>query len=63
MPIIDKDIIINAPREKIFDYVNKPGNLPRISPSLIEINNEKILPDGGYSFRWRYKMIGVPHGG
>jgi len=59
MPIIDKDIIINAPLEKIFDYVNKPSNLPRISPSLIEINNEKMLPAGGYSFRWMYKMIGV----
>ena len=59
MPIIDKDIIINAPLEKIFNYVNKPSNLPRISPSLIEINNEKMLPSGGYSFRWMYKMIGV----
>jgi uncharacterized membrane protein len=59
MPIIDKDIIINAPLEKVFDYVNKPSNLPHISPSLIEINNEKMLPAGGYSFRWMYKMIGV----
>ena len=58
MPIIDKDIIINAPLEKIFEYVNKPSNLPRISPSLIEINNEKMLPASGYSFRWMYKMIG-----
>ena len=59
MPIIDKDIIINAPLEKIFNFVNKPANLPCLSPSLLEINNEKMLSAGGYSFRWMYKMIGI----
>jgi outer membrane protein assembly factor BamA len=47
----------------MFSYVNKPVNLPQISPSLIEIKNEKLLPQGGYSFRWTYKMIGSPMAG
>jgi uncharacterized protein YndB with AHSA1/START domain len=56
---IDKEIIINAPLEKIFDYVSKPSNLPQIWPSLVEIKNEQLLPNGGYSAEWLYKMGGI----
>lgn len=59
MPIIDKEIFVNAPLEKIFSYVSKPSNLPQIWPSLIEIKNEKLLPNGGYSANWKYKMAGT----
>jgi uncharacterized membrane protein len=59
MPIIDKEIAIDAPLEKIFNYVNKPSNLPQIWPSFIGVNNEELLPNGGYKFQWTYKMGGV----
>ncbi len=60
MPIIDHEIAINAPLEKIFNYVNKPSNLPQIWPSFIGVKNEELLPNGGYRFEWTYKMGGVP---
>ncbi len=56
MATIDTEIIINAPLEKIFRYVSKPSNLPQIWPSVIEIKNEQLLPNGGYSAQWVYKM-------
>ena len=59
MPTIDKEILINALPEKIFSYVSKPSNLPQIWPSLIEIKNEQLLPNGRYSFQWIYKMGGM----
>lgn len=59
MARIDKEIIINAPLEKIFNYLSKPSNLPQIWASLIEIKNEQLLPNGGYSAQWAYKMGGV----
>jgi len=59
MARIDKEIIINAPLEKIFNYISKPSNLPQIWASLIEIKNEQLLPNGGYSAQWAYKMAGV----
>jgi len=40
MATIDKEVIINAPLDKIFSYVSKPSNLPQIWPSLVEIKNE-----------------------
>jgi uncharacterized protein YndB with AHSA1/START domain len=59
MAKIDKEIIVNAPLEKIFDYVSKPSNLPQIWPGLVEIKNEQLLPDGGYRAEWLYKMGGI----
>ena len=59
MPEINKEVIIAAPLEKIFAYVSKPSNLPEIWPSLILIENERLLSNGGYSFQWEYKMSGV----
>jgi uncharacterized protein YndB with AHSA1/START domain len=56
---INREVMIDAPLERIFDYVSKPGNLPEIWPNLVLINNEKLLPNGGYSFQWEYQMFGV----
>ena len=55
----DKEIMIKAPLEKIFNFVIKPSNLLQIWPGLIDIKNEKLLPNGGYSAKWIYKMCGM----
>ena len=59
MSRIDKEIMINAPLEDIFDFVIKPGNLLQIWPSLIDVKDELLLPNQGYSAVWTYKMAGV----
>ena len=59
MATIKKSIKINAPVEKVFEYANKPENLPEIWPSLIEVKSIKELPNGGYSFDFVYKMAGM----
>ncbi len=56
---INREAIIDAPLDRIFNFVSKPGNLPEIWPNLILIKNEKLLPNGGYSFQWEYQMFGV----
>ena len=58
MATIYKEITINAPPQKIFSYLTKPSNLPQIWPSVVEIKNEQLLPNGGYSAEWVYKMAG-----
>ena len=60
MPIIVQEIAINAPLEKVFNYINKPSNLPQIWPSFIGVKNEELLPNGGFRFEWTYKMGGFP---
>ena len=54
MPKVDNEVIINAPVQDIFNYVSQPSNLQQIWPSLVEIKNEKLLPNRGYSYRRVY---------
>jgi len=63
MATMQNEVVIEAPVEKIFTYVNNPSNLALIWPSLYEIKNENLLANGGYSFQWAYKMGGVRFAG
>lgn len=55
----ESSVGIKAPVEKVFEYVKKPESLPEFWPSLIEVNNVKELPDGGYSYDFVYKLAGM----
>ena len=59
MAKVEKTVTINAPVEKIFNYVSDPTNLPEFWPSLVEISDVKTLSNGGHSNRWVYKMAGI----
>ena len=55
----EKTITINAPVEKVFNYIEAGTNLPEIWPSLVEVTDVKRLPNGGHSDRFVYKMAGI----
>ena len=59
MTKVEKTITVNAPTEKIYNYVGNPENLPEIWPSLLEVMDVQSLPNGGNSNRWAYKMAGI----
>ena len=59
MAKLEKTITINAPVEKIFNYISEPTNLPEFWPSLGEVTDVQRLPNGGHSNRWVYKMAGM----
>jgi uncharacterized membrane protein len=59
MAKLNKSILIAAPAEKIFAYMNDPKNLTEIWPSMQEIKDVKTLPNGGVSFKFGYKMAGI----
>ena len=63
MTTVNNEIVINAPLEKIFNFVVKPSNLPQIWPNLVEIKDEQLSPDGRYTTRWTYKMNEIPFHG
>jgi len=60
---LTKTIKINAPIEKVFDYMNTPANLPAVWPSMVEVKDVKPLANGGKHFHWKYKMAGMPFEG
>ena len=59
MATVKKSITINAPTEKVFEYIIEPANLLEIWPSMIEAKDIQPLPNGGNKFRWVYKMAGI----
>ena len=59
MAKVHKEIWIGAPLKRIFDYLSDPTNLTEIWPSLMEVKDVEPLPNGGYSFRWAYNMLGL----
>ena len=63
MATVKNSITINAPVEKVFEYVGEPENLPEFWPSVLEVRNIRELPIGGYSYDWVYKMAGMRFNG
>jgi uncharacterized protein YndB with AHSA1/START domain len=60
MPKEETTIIINAPVEKVFSYLqDEPTNLVEIWPSMVDVKDVQQLPNGGTSFRWAYRMAGI----
>lgn len=56
---IERNILINAPVEKVFAYHSDPENNPEYWPSFIEVKDVERLPNGGAKYNWLYKMAGV----
>ena len=62
MAKIQRSIIINAPPEKVFAYLQDPMNVPEWLPGMIEVRN--ITGSGvGMRFEWTYKMLGIQFNG
>lgn len=57
---ISREMTIQAPLNKVFDFLAEPENLPEIWPDLIEVKNVK-RPKIGNNVRydWAYKMSGM----
>lgn len=55
----EKNIIVNAPIEKVFEYINEPTSLPEVWPGMVEAMDIEKLPNGGNKFKWVYKMAGM----
>lgn len=58
MPKVEKAVIVKAPVSAVFKYVDEPTHLPEIWPSLFEVKDVEILPDGTRRFAWLYNMAG-----
>lgn len=58
MPKLQKAITIKAPVEQVFAYIDAPAHLPEIWPSLFEVKDVKVLPEGGHKFIWFYNLAG-----
>lgn len=64
MAKISRKIVINAPREKVFEFVTSPGNWTKYVTSLTdvrEVSSQTVEP--GTTFIWEYRMLGMKFAG
>lgn len=54
-----KSTTINAPVDRVFGFLEDKSHLPEIWPSMMEVADEKPLPNGGKRYHWAYKMGGM----
>lgn len=59
MASITKSVVVHAPVDKVYGYLNDPKHLPEIWPSLVEVSDVHTLPNGGHTNHWTYKMAGI----
>jgi uncharacterized membrane protein len=59
MAKITREILINAPVEKVFEYHSNPMNGPECWPSMMEVKDLEEQPGGGWNYNWVYKMAGI----
>ena len=52
-------VVVHAPVEKVYEFLDDPRHLPEFWPSLIEVRDVRSLPNGGHANRWTYKMAGM----
>jgi uncharacterized membrane protein len=61
---IVRDIRVDAPVDRVFDFLVDPHRLPEIWPNIFEVKNvKKSKNNEGFNFSWIYKMSGVPFEG
>ncbi len=58
MAQIQKSILVNAPIEKVFNYLNDPSKLTEYWPGMIEVKDIQNLSNGGSFFNYVYKFAG-----
>lgn len=51
--------MIQAPVQKVYDFVVDKARLPEWWPSMQKVWNVEKLPNGGFRFDWTYRMAGI----
>ena len=60
MQTITSDVLVNAPPERVFNFLVDPHNLSDIWPGIIEVKSvKKAKNNDGFKFNWDYRMAGV----
>jgi len=57
---VEKSIVLNAPVEKVFDYLADPHSNVDVIPGMVDVRDIEETPDHiGMHFHWTYKMAGL----
>jgi uncharacterized protein YndB with AHSA1/START domain len=58
MVVVRKEIVVDAPVARVFDYVNEPTTMADWLPSMVGVHG--VVGSGaGQQYEWTYKMAGL----
>jgi len=60
MQTVENSTTINAPAQKVFEYIDDPMNDPEWLIGMVEVHDVEGLPGVGRHFHWTFKMVGIP---
>jgi len=64
MSTVSRKIMINAPIEKVFQFVTNPDNWTKYVTSLVDVRDvSSPAVEKGATFVWKYRMLGMDFGG
>jgi carbon monoxide dehydrogenase subunit G len=58
MTLVTKKVVVDAPLERVFAYVNEPSTMAEWLPGMVEVR-EVIGTGLGQQYEWTYKMAGL----
>jgi len=56
---VSEDILIGAPVERVYEYMDNPHNHEEVTPSITDVWNVEQLENGGKRLEHTYKMAGI----
>ena len=60
MKMITREIRVNAPVDRVFEFLADPHHLPETWPNVVKVDNvKKAKTNDGFNFGWDYKMAGT----
>ncbi len=54
-----RSVDIQAPVDRVYEFMTTPTNLPSVWPNMLSVGNVQRNVDGANSFDWTYKMAGM----
>ena len=56
---VSEDILIDAPVEGVYEYMDDPHNHAEVTPSITDVRNVERLENGGKRLEHTYAMAGI----
>ncbi|MGB3347114.1 MAG: SRPBCC family protein [Candidatus Humimicrobiia bacterium] len=60
MPKVERNVTVNTPVKKVFDYIANPEHQPEWLPGSVEVKNINLTDERvGSTFKYVYKLAGI----
>ncbi|MFB6177846.1 MAG: SRPBCC family protein [Halobaculum sp.] len=56
---VSESVVVHAPREAVFAFVDRPDNQVAVTPALTGVADVQSKPDGGKRLLYGYRVFGI----